>query len=72
MDLDWSAQSPHICTLFRPWQPGDGYDKAAMQEAALPNQVGQSVVIEQSGKSVSRETLFCFVKRRNMGLLLTL
>ena len=27
MELDWSEQSPHIRTLFRPWQPGDGYDE---------------------------------------------
>ncbi len=33
MELDWSEQSPHIHTLFRPWQPGDGYDEAAIQEA---------------------------------------
>jgi hypothetical protein len=25
MDLDWSEQSPHIRTLFRPWQNGNGY-----------------------------------------------
>ncbi len=31
MELDWSEQAPHIRTLFRPWQPGDGYDKAAFQ-----------------------------------------
>ncbi len=33
MELDWSAQSPHIRTLFRPWQPGDGYDEATIQAA---------------------------------------
>jgi cell wall assembly regulator SMI1 len=33
MELDWSAQSPHIRPLFRPWQPGDGYDEATIQEA---------------------------------------
>src|ERR1051326_7742998 len=32
MELDWSAQSPHIRTLFRPWQLGDGYDEATIQE----------------------------------------
>ncbi len=32
MKLDWSAQSPHIRTLFHPWQPGDGYDEAIIQE----------------------------------------
>lgn len=26
-----SEQSPHIRTLFRPWQPGDGYDEANPQ-----------------------------------------
>jgi hypothetical protein len=35
MELDWSAQSPHIHTLFRPWQPGDGYDEATLQEAEM-------------------------------------
>ncbi len=33
MELDWSAQSPHIRTLFRPWQPGDGYEEATIQAA---------------------------------------
>ena len=33
MELDWSEQSPHIRTLFRPWQPGDGYDEATIQVA---------------------------------------
>lgn len=33
MDLDWSAQSAHIRTLFRPWKPGDGYDEATVQAA---------------------------------------
>lgn len=33
MELDWSAQSPHIRTLYHPWQPGDGYDEATIQEA---------------------------------------
>ena len=33
MELDWSEQSPHIRMLFRPWQPGDGYDEATVQEA---------------------------------------
>lgn len=33
MELDWSEQSPHIRTLFRPWQPGDGYNEADVQEA---------------------------------------
>jgi hypothetical protein len=32
-ELDWSAQSPHIRSLFRPWQPGDGYDEAALLAA---------------------------------------
>lgn len=31
MELDWSEQSPHIRSLFRLWQPGDGYDEAALQ-----------------------------------------
>jgi hypothetical protein len=31
MELDWSEQSSHIRTLFRPWQPGDGYDEATLQ-----------------------------------------
>src|SRR5215469_1109331 len=33
MELDWSEQSPHIRSLFRPWQPGDGYDEATLQMA---------------------------------------
>jgi hypothetical protein len=33
MELDWSRQSAHIRSLFRPWQPGDGYDEATIQEA---------------------------------------
>jgi hypothetical protein len=33
MELDWSEQSPHIRSLFRPWQPGDGYDEATIQAA---------------------------------------
>ena len=31
MELDWSAQSPHIRTLYHPWQPGDGWDEATIQ-----------------------------------------
>ncbi len=33
MELDWSAQSPHIRSLFHPWQPGDGYDEDTIQAA---------------------------------------
>jgi hypothetical protein len=33
MELDWSAQSPHIRSLFHPWQPGDGYDEVTIQAA---------------------------------------
>jgi hypothetical protein len=33
MELDWSEQSPHIRTLFRPWQPGDGDEEATIQAA---------------------------------------
>ena len=33
MELDWSAQSPHIRSLFHPWQPGDGYDEATIKAA---------------------------------------
>ncbi len=33
MEPDWSEQSPHIRTLFRPWQPGDGYDEAEIEAA---------------------------------------
>jgi hypothetical protein len=32
-ELDWSAQSPHIQSLFRPWQPGDGYDEETLLAA---------------------------------------
>ncbi len=35
MELDWSEQSPHIRTLFRPWRPGDGYDEATLQAAGV-------------------------------------
>lgn len=31
MELDWSAQSPHIRTLYHPWQPGDGWDEATVE-----------------------------------------
>ena len=33
MELDWSEQSPHIRSLYRPWQPGDGYEEAEIQAA---------------------------------------
>src|SRR5579862_2689101 len=33
MELDWSEQSPHIRSLFHPWQPGDGYDEATIAAA---------------------------------------
>ncbi len=33
MELDWSKQSSHIRTLFRPWQPSDGYDEATIRAA---------------------------------------
>ncbi len=33
MELDWSEQSPHIRSLYRPWQPDDGYDEATLQAA---------------------------------------
>jgi hypothetical protein len=32
-ELDWSAQSPHIRSLFEPWQPGAGYDEEALLAA---------------------------------------
>lgn len=37
MELDWSKQSPHIRTLYHPWQPGDGYEgnEIATAEAQL-------------------------------------
>lgn len=35
MDLDWSEQSSHIRTLYRPWQPGDGYDEATLQATEM-------------------------------------
>jgi len=35
IELDWSKQSPHIRTLFRPWQPGDGYDEATLRAAEV-------------------------------------
>lgn len=33
MELDWSTQSPHIRSLFPPWQPSDGYDEATLVAA---------------------------------------
>jgi hypothetical protein len=33
MDLDWSEQAPHIRTLFRPWQDGDGYEETVLAAA---------------------------------------
>ena len=33
MELDWSEQSPHIRTLYHPWQPGDGYEESAIAAA---------------------------------------
>jgi hypothetical protein len=33
MDLDWSEQSPHIRTLYRPWQQGDGYEEGDLATA---------------------------------------
>jgi hypothetical protein len=33
MELDWSEQSPHIRTLFRPWQDGDGCEEDVITAA---------------------------------------
>jgi len=33
MELDWSEQSPHIRTLYRSWQPDDGYEEATITTA---------------------------------------
>lgn len=33
MNLDWSEQSPHIRSLYRPWQPGDGYEEEILAAA---------------------------------------
>ena len=33
MELDWSEQSPHIRSLYRLWQPGDGYDETEIEAA---------------------------------------
>lgn len=41
MNLDWSEQSPHIRSLYRPWQPGDGYEEGAL--AAAETQCGVRV-----------------------------
>src|SRR5258708_1638947 len=37
MELDWSEQSPHIRTLYAPWQQGDGYEESMIstEEARL-------------------------------------
>ena len=41
MELDWSEQSPHIRTLYAPWQPGDGYEEnvIAAREAEIGAQL---------------------------------
>ncbi|GHO89407.1 hypothetical protein [Dictyobacter formicarum] len=31
MELDWSTQSPHIRSLYPPWQSGDGYEENIIQ-----------------------------------------
>jgi hypothetical protein len=31
--LDWSAHSAHIRSLYRPWQPGDGYEEESVVAA---------------------------------------
>src|SRR5579859_3863551 len=33
MELDWSEQSSHIRTLYRAWQPGDGYEETMIRVA---------------------------------------
>ena len=33
MELDWSEQSPHIRTLYHPWQPGDGWEENVIAAA---------------------------------------
>lgn len=33
MELDWSEQSPHIRTLYRSWQPEDGYEESIITAA---------------------------------------
>jgi hypothetical protein len=33
MEFDWSERSPHIRTLYLPWQPGDGYEESAIAAA---------------------------------------
>ncbi len=37
MKLDWSEQSPHIRTLYAPWQSGNGYEESVIlaEEARL-------------------------------------
>lgn len=35
MELDWSEQSPHIRTLYAPWQPGDGYEENMIAAAEV-------------------------------------
>jgi hypothetical protein len=37
MELDWSEQSPHIRTLYAPWQSGNGYEESVIsaEEARL-------------------------------------
>lgn len=33
MERDWSKQSPHIRTLYAPWQLGDGYEESIITTA---------------------------------------
>jgi hypothetical protein len=33
MELDWSEQSSHIRTLYRPWRPDDGYEEVTIRAA---------------------------------------
>ena len=33
MELDWSERSPHIRTLYHPWQPDDGYEENVIAAA---------------------------------------
>ncbi len=45
MDLDWSEQSPHIRTLYRPWQQGDGYEEDVIAAAEARCGVRLSVTL---------------------------
>jgi hypothetical protein len=47
MELDWSEQSAHIRSLYRPWEPGDGYDEETLQAAEARLGVRLPLMLQQ-------------------------